>query len=451
MSTSLPQTGSLRLRFMLAIGLWVGIGILGIWFTATQVFYRHIEASYHEELEVHVHELARLSELDPDGNLHLIRPLSDPRYEVPLSGFYWQASVKGQPILKSESMTRGVLDQRVAHSPDVAHVVEDGPTGPAITYGMIKEGPSGAAIHIVIATDQRELDEDIASFTKELTVWLISLGALLLATGLAIIIFGLRPLNRLGEAIARLQSGKAQRLEGHYPTEIAPLVNDLNAYIDQTSQLVERGRVQAGNLAHSLRTPLAVMTDEAERMAETENCSQHAQVLLEQADRMQQQIDFQLARTKLVAAAKLPGARSALPDIVRPIIKAMERLYPQVSFHLDWEGNPAEVQVDSVVLMELLSILLDNAGKWASSSVTLTCDRPNADKIDVIIRDDGPGMTQEEIAKAFEIGTRFAPEKPGSGLGLAMARDIAESIDALIELKECSPSGLEARIRMLAV
>ena len=330
-----PSSGSLRLRFLLAITVWVGLGIGGIWFTATRVFATHIEDMYHEELEVHVRELARLTQLDESGAPRLSRPLSDPRYEVPLSGFYWQVSIAGQPVLKSASMTRGSLDESVAHSPNVAHELEDGPTGPTITYGLLDYTPTGGEVHVVIATDKSELDEDIAAFNRDLTVWLATLAMLLLATGAAIISFGLRPLDRLGKAIIHVRQGKAVKLEGRYPSEIAPLVSDLNAYIRSNEEILSRARVEAGNLAHSLRTPLAVITDEAERLGERPNCAESSRVLMQQSDAMQQQIDYQLTRTRLAAGARVPGKRADLGKVVEPILRAMHRLHPDKSFVFD--------------------------------------------------------------------------------------------------------------------
>lgn len=439
------DTGSLRLRFLLAVMLWVALGVAGIWFTATQVFERHIEQMYHEEMEVHVRELARLTRLDDQGRLELLRPLSDPRYEVPLSGFYWQVSVPGRSPLLSESMTRGQLDASIARSPLIAQTVEGGPTGPAITYGLIEAGPAGEEIHIVIATDQSELDDDIASFTNELVVWLAALAMLLFATGVAIISFGLRPLGRLGEAIARLRSAQAPQLEGRYPSEIAPLVTDLNIYVRQNSEIVSRARVQAGNLAHSLRTPLAILTDEAERMAELEGCEGSSEVLLMQISAMQQQIDYQLARVRSAAGARVPGSRSVLPELAVPILNAMRRLHPGKRFELEGISEAVSLPIDPVNLSELLSILLDNAGKWARDRIRMTLDRDPTGRFTIAIADDGPGMSNGQIAKAFEIGSRFDPAMPGTGLGLAMAQDVCHNIGAQLSLHSGS-SGLTALV-----
>ncbi|WP_338240906.1 sensor histidine kinase [Aurantiacibacter hainanensis] len=440
-----PSSGSLRLRFLLAVTLWVALGIGGIWFTATRVFATHIEDMYHEELEVHVRELARLTRLGADGTPLLDRPLSDPRYEEPLSGFYWQVSVPGRPVLKSGSMLYGGLDDTIAHSPDIAHVVENGPTGPAITYGLLEIASGGEELHIVIATDQSELDDDIAAFTRDLTVWMASLAALLLATGLAIISFGLRPLHRLGEGIARLRAAKADRLEGRYPSEIAPLVGDLNEYIAQNSAIVARSRVQAGNLAHSLRTPLAVIADEAERLSEGDTCASSGRVLLHQTEAMRQQIEYQLARTRSAIGVHVPGSKTMLPELIIPILSAMRRLHPDKEFDFEPLDAPASVSADPANLSELLSILLDNAGKWARTRVFLSLEIEGDDEFEIEVRDDGPGMTQGQIERAYEIGTRFDESVPGSGLGLAIARNLCA--DMGIELQLFSgPDGLTARV-----
>jgi len=430
-----PVPGSLRLRFLLAVTLWVLVGIAAIWFSAVGIFSAHVERSYHEELEVHVRELGGLTEIAPDGAIVLTRPLSDPRYSVPLSGFYWQVTAAGRAPLRSRSLTRGALDESIAHSPEIFHRVESGPTGPAITYGFTRKDPAGEDIHFVIATDQSELDRLIGSFTRDLTTWLAGLAALLLATGLAIISFGLKPLDRLSRAFARLRRGEADELEGDYPAEIAPLAADLNAYIRQNEAMVARARVQAGNLAHSLRTPLAIITDEAERLSGRGDGRAAGAVLLDQARAMEQQIEYQMARARSAAGRKPSGRGVAIPDVAVPILRAMARLHPDKRFALAPDGCAGLVlPLDPVDYAELLSILLDNAGKWAARHVTLSFACPGAGSCTAIIRDDGPGIPPDRIAAAFDVGTRFDPEVPGSGLGLAIARDLCAAMGLDLEL-----------------
>ncbi len=427
---------SLRFRFFLAISLWVLLGITAIWISTVSIFSAHVEQSYHEELEVHVRELDRLTEMDEKGNLVLSRPLSDPRFDFPLSGFYWQVTSDGRTTLRSGSMTRGSLREDTAQSSKITHRVQNGPTGPAITYGFARTGPDGKTVHFVMATDQRELDRLIDSFTRDLTVWLVGLGLLLLATGLAIISFGLSPFDRLAGAFARLRRGETDELTGQYPAEIAPLAADLNTYIRQNEAMLSRARVQAGNLAHSLRTPLAVITDEAERLSTRAEGRAAAAVLLDQARVMEQQIAYQLARARSSVGKKPSGRGTAIPQCAVPVLQAMQRLHPDKTFTFEARRcGDLILPLDPVDFSEVLSILLDNAGKWARRNVTLSFIRDRQGRVTTRIADDGPGIPDHLIDEAFEVGTRFDQDAPGSGLGLPIAREMCHALGLNISLE----------------
>ncbi|MBW8295747.1 HAMP domain-containing sensor histidine kinase [Sphingopyxis sp.] len=359
-------------------------------------------------------------------------------------------TANGHATLRSPSMTRGRLDETIAHSPEILHSVDTGPTGPAITYGFTRKGPAGEDIHFVIATDQSELDRLIDSFTRDLTLRLAGLAALLLATGFAIIFFSLRPLDRLSLAFARLRHGKAEELEGEYPAEIAPLAADLNAYIRHNEAMIARARVQAGNLAHSLRTPLAIITDEAERLSERSECRAAGAVLLDQASAMTQQIEYQLARARSSAGKKHSGRGVMVPDVAAPILRAMQRLHPDKQFKMLADGcNGLVLPLDAVDFAAILSILLDNAGKWASRDVTLSFAGAGADSCTVRIEDDGPGIPENLLEQAFAVGTRFDPDVAGSGLGLAIAQDLCAAMGAELTLAN-GARGLIATLRCAA-
>lgn len=417
---------ALRTRLLVTLLVWVVLATGATLGVADAIFRYHVENSFHEELEVHLRELASLVRIAPDGRLELDRPLSDPRYNIPLSGFYWQVTVDGRAPLRSGSMTRGTLDESAAHSPQVIHVLERGPTGPAITYGMVGKGPNGEEIHYVIATDQSQLDRLIDSFGRDLAIALALLALALLGVGLLLLNLGLRPLDRLREEVVRLRAGERRAIEGEYPAEIKPLVAELNEYARQNERMIERSRKTAANLAHSLRTPLAVITDEAERLAESGGARASGARLLEQIDAMQHQIDFQLARARASIQPAAAERRAIVPDVADPVLRAMRRLHPRIRFDLDASAvKRRALAVDRVDFSELLAILLDNAGKWASSRVRLVLRGDETGEVMVQIIDDGPGMDDEQIARAFEPGVRFDRDKPGAGLGLAIAREIA--------------------------
>ena len=432
---------SLRGRFLLSILLWVALGIGAIWFSSVRVFTTHIEDSYHEELEVHVRELGGLTELDAQGRPHLTRPLSDPRYAEPLSGFYWQISRPRFGELKSPSMTRGALDHDIAHSPTILHRIANGPTGPTIVYGFIRDAGSGPPVHFVIATDERHLERIISAFTRELTVWLTLLALALLASGLAIITLGFRPFNRLTAAIDALRKGEQGRIAGRYPDEIQTLVTDLNAYVDRNAEIVERGRVQASSLAHSLRTPLAVVTDEAERLQEAGQVDA-ARVFLDQSGRMQRQIDYHLARVRSGGSKAGVPPRARLDEVVPPLLDAMHRCHPGKTFSAHFPPG-LSVPMDTDDLSETLSNLLDNAGKWASARIRIEAREADGTH-SIVVQDDGPGIAPEQREAVFEIGHSGEGDHGGSGLGLAISRAIARDYGGDLTLAEAPRGGLSA-------
>jgi signal transduction histidine kinase len=434
--TTPNRWNSLRLRFMIAVLLWVALGITAILWSSVRLFTQHLEQNYHEELEVHVKELAQLAQFDTDGRVTLNRPLSDPRYAIPSSGFYWQIRVNANPPLKSKSMTTGELDDQIAHAPEILHRLTDGPTGPTIAYGFTRELPTVGLVHYTIATDQRHLDRIIGGFMRELSLWLAVLGLLLLASGMAVVAFGLKPLDRLSQGVARLRRGEVAALDGDYPNEIAPLVVDLNAYVNDNARHIERARVLAGNLAHSLRTPLAVITDEAEQLQDAPATQTSGVALLAQAAAIGAQVDFHLARARLIAQVGTASGHGAMmPNVFEPILRAMRRLYPDQHFTLTYfPKESVRLPVDPVQLSELLSNLIDNAAKWAEREVIIRVSRTPAHMM-IAIKDDGPGMTPAQIEQCFAIGTRFSTDKPGAGLGLAIAKELASAMDMALELK----------------
>lgn len=432
---------SLRGRFLLSILLWVALGIGAIWYSSVRLFTTHVEDSYHEELEVHVRELGGLTELDAQGRPHLTRPLSDPRYAQPLSGFYWQISRPGFGELKSPSMTRGALDHDIAHSPKILHRIANGPTGPTIVYGFIRDVESGPPVHFVIATDERHLERIISAFTRELTVWLTLLALALLASGLAIITLGFRPFNRLTAAIDALRKGEQRRIAGRYPDEIQAVVTDLNAYVARNAEIVDRGRVEASSLAHSLRTPLAVVTDEAERLQEAGQ-GDAARVFLDQSGRMQRQIDYHLARVRSGGSKAGVPPRARLDEVVPPLLDAMHRCHPGKTFSARYPSG-LSVPMDADDLSETLSNLLDNAGKWAHAEIRIEA-REAGGTHSIAVQDDGPGIAPEQREAVFEIGHSGEGDHGGSGLGLAISRAIARDYGGDLTLAQSPRGGLSA-------
>lgn len=423
-TSATPAKGSLRLRFIIAVLVWIIAGLLVIGLSTSALFRRHVENQYHEELQVHLVELADLTRLDSAGRPILDRPLSDPRYTIANSGFYWQVERDNMPPLTSASMRSGALDASLAHQPDIVHRLAPGPTGPTMTYGFARPAPDGRGeIHFLIATDERILNAVLHAFDHELQRWLGLLALGLFATGGLVVLYGLKPLDQLGRAVAAVRSGSARRMEGRWPAELAPLVADLNGLLDTNEAMVARARLEAGNLAHSLRTSLAILSDEAETLTRGQT-GESAATLLEQCRRIARQLDWHLARARSGARV---GSGTAIPESICAILSAMERLHAErcIRFHCQQEGA-ATLAIEPDDFAEILSNLVDNAGKWATREVDVTWHLEDG-RAFIAIADDGPGIPETERACVFDAGKRLDEQTPGHGLGLAIAQDLANS------------------------
>jgi signal transduction histidine kinase len=416
---------SLRTRFALAMLVWVTAGLLIVGLSASALFRHHVEGVFHTELQEHLNELIGLSVTDADGRPHLTRPLSDPRFGTSGSGYYWQIGGNGGPLLRSASLGTASLDDTLAHTATITHVAAPGPNGPAMVYGATRP-TAGGYEHFLVATDIRHLDDAVAAFRRDLLVWLGGLALALLIGAVLALRIATQPLDRLAAAIAAVRAGTARRMGGRWPAEIAPLATDLDRLLDSREAMIAAARIESGNLAHGLRTSLAVLTDEAESLAD----QPAGATLLAECRRIARQLDWHLARARS-AAGEGAVRETRLPEALDPLLTAMTRLHRGISF--TGEGVPVSVAMDPEPFAEILSNLLDNAGKWASTAVEVKW-HSGVDGVRLCVIDDGPGIPPDAVGRLFTPGVRLDEQVTGHGLGLAIARDLASHAEATLDL-----------------
>jgi len=256
---------------------------------------------------------------------------------------------------------------------------------------------------------------------------------------------GLTPLVRLRERLVQVRDGRERRVDGDYPAEVQPLVDDLNALLEQRESAVQRASAKAGDLAHGLKTPLAVLTEEAARARE-DGHHDLATNIEQQIARMRRHVDYHLAHARAAASgAKLGGPSSVLIS-VEGLVRTLHRLY--ASRNLTFDVNvPAEisVRVDREDLDEMLGNLLDNASKWARARIGVTASS-GKDTVVVHVDDDGAGLERSMREKVLERGVRADEAAPGSGLGLAIVQDLAELNGGSIGLGDSPLGGLRATL-----
>jgi len=279
----------------------------------------------------------------------------------------------------------------------------------------------------------------------------LSVGAIgLLAAGLTQVRVGLAPFAKLRSRLAAVRQGQSRRVEGRYPSEVQPLVDDLNALLEDRERSVARAHAKAGDLAHGLKTPLAVLAQEAER-APTGGGAELATTVAQQVERMRRQVDYHLAHARAAASGARLGARCSVAESVEGLVRTLQRLHAGRGLVIETEiPGGLVVQVEREDLDEMLGNLLDNACKWARWRVTLAASGDVVGESGVLIRvdDDGPGLNPSLQDTVLQRGVRADEASPGSGLGLAIVRDLAELYGGGVSLDRSPEGGVRAQLRL---
>lgn len=260
---------------------------------------------------------------------------------------------------------------------------------------------------------------------------------------------GLLPFGRLRRQLTGLRDGSGRRIEGVYPTEVQPLVNDLNSLLEHRERIVERALTKAGDLAHGLKTPLAVLAEEADR-AEAGGQQEIASAISAQVERMRRQIEYHLAQARAAGSGDVPGARCQVLASVEGLTRTLLRIYAERGLTFTVEVAPEHfIRGQREDLEEMLGNLLDNACKWAKSTVKIE-SAEEASALVLTVDDDGPGLATSMREAVLRRGVRADEAAPGSGLGLAIVRDLAELYHGSIWLEDSPLGGLRARLRLPA-
>ena len=393
------------------------------------------------------------------------RDVGEPLFEIIHSGWYWQIT----PVLPPEGrrLVSASLASEALKMPSELEVAPDakgvrwetlsGPLGERLRvaemlYDVGEEGNSNR-YSFVVAASLGEVERNISSFRTRLAIALALVGLGLVSVTLFQVRFGLLPLRAIERGLAAIRSGDAARLEGVLPAEIEPLQQELNALIQSNQAIIERARTQVGNLAHALKTPLAVITNEA-----GDDKGPFAQKVAEQARVMRDQVNHYLDRARMAARSGAIGLACPVRPVLEPLVRALERIYRDKDVAITLEcSEDARFQGERQDLEEMLGNLTDNACKWAGRNVYVTVTSPPAlagslpRRLRIAVEDDGPGLSAEQLARIGKRGMRLDESKPGSGLGLSIVMDVAQSYGGRLDLSRSEKGGLGATLDLPSV
>jgi signal transduction histidine kinase len=443
------KPGSLRFRLLASAVVSVAGALVLSAVGLQALFGHHVERQLEVQLETFIGELIGHIEPDPQGGFRLTQPLSDPRFGQPHSGLYWQIQEDAhRQLLRSRSLwdtvlplpedelALGVVHQHALPGPDAQSLL--------VREQQVVMFPESAPrrLRVAVALDRTDLLQARDAFSRDMLPYLLLLGgALLIATGWQIRT-GLAPLQHIREGVFAVHSGKAQRLSGSCPEEVQPLIGEINKLLDSRDRAVEDARAWTADLAHGLKTPLAALGADAQRLRE-KGFAGMADDLDALAQSMRQRVDRELIRARLRTEQTGVPKRADLNKVVRGLVNTLQRT-PEGE-HIAWDisipGN-ARVWISPADATELLGNLLDNAVKWAGSRVSISTRSGSG----ITIEDDGPGVVPEKLKALGQRGLRLDEQVAGNGLGLAIARDIVDAYQGELMFSRSKMGGLQVDV-----
>ena len=438
---------SLAVRLFFSATVWIILTLLSAGLLLSDLNKQNNLEAFDDRLNLLVETLIGGSKVDSSDGITVVTSIGDPRFFQPYSGWYWQINKGNKTLSRSRSMWDQVftLDKRliggrtqfidsVGNNKEQVieqknlYIVEREISFPGITE----------PITFILSGDTFEYKENIKNFDNTLSAILIFLGAGLMIAVFLQVRFGLLPLNKIKDALFKIRNGDKKKLEAKYPLEVQPLAIEINDLLEHNEKIVERARTHVGNLAHVLKTPLAVITNEIDK----ENKLLSNQIVL-----MRKHIDRYLKKAHLESVGKNIKSKIAFLQFMNKMILIFQKLYPDKEIELQKEFKEFFIYGSLEDMEELVGNLIENACKWGKEKVKIRFENRGNNEVKILIEDDGPGLNQEQKNKVFTRGFRVDEQTPGSGLGLNIVKDIVEIYKGEIWLeKSSSLKGLRVNV-----
>ncbi len=422
-----------------------------------QDYRRTVERQFEDLISANLYNLMGSITREADGKLQGKPQLGDGRYQQYNSGWYWSVNLLGDKDINLSSSSLAGSDMPVLESTKFdsdfqrSYRIDDEVGNTILAVEARVYLGEGNDIYTFRATgNMGVLDADISRFSQRLILFLTIFGIGLIATSMAIVRFGLKPIRFATSQLADIRNGKTDRIKGDFPQEIMPLIEETNALIRSNQAIVERSRIQVGNLAHSLKTPLSVLSLEVKNLPETVK-----QKLLSQLAAMNSQIQSYLNRAMISARHGAITSRTDVHSTLKRLVRTFNKLFPGISF--EYERSPENFDAvfagEQQDFEEIIGNILENSGKFALHRVEIKTRKLVDDSgkfIEIEIIDDGPGLNRSEIDYVLKRGNRLDENNPGTGLGLSIVSDILKEYGGTLHIDAAYMGGLKVKVQLPA-
>ena len=453
MPTLRPQGWSIARRLFVSAAFWSLLILMLAGVALTTVYRGFTERALDERLGVYLKAI--VADIVAPGDDGKLTPgqLGEPQFELARSGWYWQVTrtdVEPSDLRVSRSLFAARLPRLTEEGAPTTVERRGYVAGPEdrrlrMLERDIDVGDEGRFL-VQVAADAGEIDGQVRRFEWALGLTFAALALALVGTAALQVRYGLEPLRKLREGVIAIRRGESDKIRGDFPSDIAPLADELNLLVDANREVVDRARTQVGNLAHALKTPISVILNEARASP-----SPLAGKVEEQAGLMTRQVGYYLERARAAARAGSIGVSTEVEPVAAALVRAFEKIHRDdgrtftfaVSDGLRFRGEKQDLE-------EMLGNLVDNAGKWAESHVAILAAPAPGDEerrfLALTVDDDGPGLAPEQRAEAMKRGRRLDETKPGSGLGLSIVTELAGLYGGALKLDDSPLGGLRARL-----
>ena len=467
MANNARRSRSLTFRVLLLATLWAAVALIVIAVVISTLYRQSAEKSFRDLLRAQLYNVINSVSADENTRLSGTPQLGDLRFFQPQSGWYWIVEPIGGslasetltsaslgtgsiPILDTDSIPFDTRYERFYTTIDsFGNEVEVGETEVVLD-------DEGRTARFRVVGNRNVLEADIDDFSGSLYLALAGFGVGSLLLNAAAILIGLRPLDHARKGLEKIRAGESEQLDGDFPREIQPLASEVNALIDSNRRIVERARMQVGNLAHSLKTPIAVLLNESRLLA-----APQGDLVRTQAEAMQGQVQSYLNRARIAAQRESVLARTEAQPVLERLVRVMRRLNVDKRFPLSVDPPGLVLAMEQQDVEETVGNLLENAARYARTTIAIRAsvapphvrgsDDARKGWVVIEVEDDGPGLEPDQIREAMKRGKRLDESKPGTGLGLSIVSEIASEYQGTFGLSRGSAGGLLARLVLPAV
>ena len=442
---------SLALRLFLSASVWIIFTLFSGGLLLSNVFRESTQKAFEDKLNFFMETLIGASRVDSTSSITVVSELGDPRFFRPYSGWYWQINEKSKTLVRSRSMWDQVftLDKRLIGGrakfiDEALRQTAQNDTGVSsqnlvVIQREISFPGMSTPITFMVSGNTNEFEKNISRYNNILVSSLVLLGLGLFVSVFLQVKFGLLPLEKIKNSLFKIRNGDATKLEDIYPTEVSPLAKEINTLLDHNEKIISRAKMNVGNLAHALKTPVAVIKNHI-------TVKKNDDVIDSQMIVIENYINKYLQKARASATSKLKKTKIDITEVIMKMRQIFKKINPELKIIFKSNNEKFLIAGSEDDMDEIIGNVMENACKWTKTQVIIEIFKISKDQIKLCISDDGPGLPEKKMKEVFDRGFRLDEQTQGTGLGLNIVKDSVENLSGSVWLEKSKFGGLKVNI-----